>query len=359
MKISIIAIAFVIFNFLLSPEIGAAFLLSLIMFYLLNARKEIRYSIILVNVFLFIGIACYFLSHSKFFLIFSSFSTGGNNWAIIASPSIVLYFLSIFIVYFISATKLIKETKFLQIALMALSIFLLPGALSRCDPGHILFYGIGTFVLCFGYLSLLPTAKPFKLYCITFVLIFIIGGAFSTFYMYSPGFARLGFLRIMDIYGLDGLQRIGSSLAPIINKSPEKVNNYISRLYNDTTVNLNSELAGFSQIATPLGAPENVKNYLKATNKYMPEYYESFCNVFTKSQIQDKLADLQKPSHHYILIASGQLKSISNLEEDIINNRNNTSKFITYLFLYPFNLRIINDTLTLFNPIYIYIIITK
>ncbi len=342
--IALAAVAASLLNFIISIEVGLAVLLSILgyLFFSLILNKKIFHLITLVVCGILITSILLFLG-SNFGLIIKVFASGGNNWVVIPSPSIVLFLVSFLIVNFIFCASIIKKNiSFLTFTLLIFNIIMLAGALGRCDPGHIFWYGISSFIVMWMLMAFINN-KYFKIYTGAFILIFVIGMNFFGMYLFKTEISTMVARYFIHSGKVSSLKKF----AEHIHFDTLKIDKYAAEI--DDRIDF-EELNKYPKIALPFETDKDVYLFLLKRHLFWPEYYTGyFLNVFTNDQIATKLRSLQDSNHKYMVIPDYTLNY--KYYSDIISER----KFISALFLFPYNYSKKRDSKKMYAPVYAYI----
>ncbi len=332
----------------ISPEIGTAyyFCLALYTAYLCFAyKRKFRLNLVLYCILVPALLLIFFQNYVKYSTLYSV-GSGGYNFPVVPAPYILIYLFSIFFIVPVQLNLLLIEKNKnspLICGIATLNVLLIPGALGRCDPGHVLSYGFGLFLLTLVSLSKLP-AIYFRGYAIVFSILFIAVSQLSTVNFIADKLPKIELIAVRHasaVLGEKGTLQVASGLglAPNQFKPIEKL--------PDKTVNSSnfSRLDKYSKISIPLGihsiSPE-MEKYLKSQRKFVPDYYPDNINIITEERLVRKIRDLKNTP--LILIPKGafaKLNSNQNLDDD------NKRKALSMLFLYPFNYERKQDE---FNP---------
>jgi hypothetical protein len=326
LKTTVIAVyAFVLglLNILISPEIGAAFFVSLVFYFVLLSFFRDRKFLYPLIVLIVSGALLFFaFAKTNYFSRMIAHAAGIGAFPIIPSPSILIYLASLFYVVAVQLSNFIKYRKnIFSCALVFLSFSLMPAALGRCDPGHIFFYGSGLFLTALIMVYHI-SRKAFQIYALSFGIIFCVA-------MLESG---LNYSRPAIFYYLRSKAYSMKELA-------------------DTYRDFDKVLKKYKKVATPFTVSEELSDYLYLRDKYVPEYFCGLTGVGTKAEINRKIEQLKDASHYVILISRGVWDDgVANMAWGM------TGKSIAELFFYPFFYDAkIRDTLKLYSGIDRYI----
>jgi hypothetical protein len=184
------------------------------------------------------------------------------------SPSILLFLAALFacagyVFRRLTGERILDNT----IGLIAYSIPMLAAALGRCDPGHVLYDGMGIFLASMFYAS--NFENLWKRYKAAFVIVMALLPAFTvSLLFYRPAIARIW-----------------------TNPQNETVN--LSSLYP----------SWHGTFLAPAGyKPNGVGTYLSPQVDY--GHYEGFENAYTVEAIQEKLAEIKDHPDKALLLPS-------------------------------------------------------
>ena len=166
-------------------------------------------------------------------------------------------------------------------ALGVLCVVMAPGALGRCDPPHVLFYGMGASMLLM--IRLAKISRPaFAGYMVAYAGVFIV---------------------LIEVVNLQVFYRI----PPRMLLSPQLIANVAQKFRTATgTAHLDaatlSALDRYPRLGLPFasfGDPA-VERYVLSRHQLQPEYYVAFVGVYTAAALERKLHDVREME--YLLI---------------------------------------------------------
>jgi hypothetical protein len=303
MKFTGAAIFLLVFNLSISPEIFLAFLISLIIYMMsLSVFSDKRYFISMAGVAGVIAILFISMFKLGYFSSVLSFISCGNNWPVMPSASILIYLFSLFFIAArLSSHYLAERRGHLIISVVVLIVGMMPGALGRCDPGHIFFYGLNLFIISFVVFE--KYRRFFYLYAALFIIIFCVG---------------------MTVTGIALNQR---SCPYYISWNRFLDNN--KALLEKTFI---EHLERYPQIALPVSNnDEMLYGFLLKSGRYVPDYFVDTSNVYTMSQVDIKLSELKKREYDVIIVN----------KNDIEKRCIDSNSYISKLFLFPYTHKIV------------------
>ncbi len=278
-------------NILLSPEAGLAFALAWLGYGVLIFRRDRRILPVSLIALMITALLCWMLLPSAYYGSLLSFSVGGNNLPLLPAPHLLFYLLTIFLV----APPLLAvglrtppggdiPGAALCGALGMLCVIMSPGALSRCDPPHVLFYGMGASLLVLIRLANLSRAG-FVVYATAYGIVFIVLMQvvnLQVFYGARPQ-------ALLSWHGLaDTIRKLRY---PLGTEHPD----------SSTLLALNR----YSKLGLPFatfGDPV-VETYVLSRGQLDPDYYISIVGVYTPAALERKLREIAKME--YLLVPQG------------------------------------------------------
>lgn len=269
-------------NILLSPEIGIAFVLAWLGYATLMWRVDRR---ILAGSLIAIAAAaliCWLFLPAAYYETLLRFSEGANNLPLLPAPHLLLYLITLFLVVppLLAVSVRKRRTGDLPGAAICgafglLCVVTAPGALGRCDPPHVLLYGLGASMLLMIRLANV-SRRQFMTYAVAYAAVFIV-------------FFEM--VNLLVFYGV----------SPKVLLSPHPLAE-VARRFEAASATSHPDLATLSaldrypQLGLPFasyGDPA-VEKYLVTSGKLKPEYYVSIVGVYTPAALQRKLHDVEK-----------------------------------------------------------------
>ena len=209
-----------------------------------------------------------------------SFSAGAANFPLLPAPHIVFYL----VILVAGVSRLAADglsgragPRALLLAMATISVAMIPGALSRADPPHVLFFSLGVHMLFFVQVSRC-SRRAFVAYAVAFAVVPIVGLHLSNaraFYDVS-----LRHLRPAEIVTLARAQDL-----------PEPTDAQLTRL--DAYRPLGLPFCSY-------GTDRRTMAHLWRSRGFDPEYYCGIIGVYSPAQLDRKLADTR--GHQYVLV---------------------------------------------------------
>ena len=178
MAISAIILLLLTANLLLSSEIALAFSIAWLSYCLFICRKNPELLVISLLTVIVVALLCLLLLPVAYYATLFHFSQGANNLPLIPAPHLIFYLMTMFVVVPVLIggglrKRLGDVSAAFSSACGVLCLAMAPGALGRCDPPHVLFYGMGAtmllmVVLCAKWPRMLPLYVAG--YCLVFVV---------------------------------------------------------------------------------------------------------------------------------------------------------------------------------------------
>jgi len=169
-------------------------------------------------------------------------------------------------------------------ALGLLCVVMAPGALGRCDPPHVLFYGMGASMLLMIWLANV-SGRAFSAYTIAYAGVFIVlmqAINLQVFYNISPRMLlsyQVAANVTQKLRTASGTAHLDAAILSALNRYPH----------------LGLPFASFGDPA--------VETYVLSRGSLQPEYYVSILNVDSASDLERKLRDVGKME--YLLVPRG------------------------------------------------------
>jgi hypothetical protein len=275
-------------NILLSPEAAVAFALAWLAYSILMVRRDGRVLLVSLTAFIAGGVLCWLLLPAAYYGSLLRFSEGANNLPLLPAAHLLFYIVTMFLVVPpLLAVGMREQTNgnlwaaAICGALGVLCIVMAPGALGRCDPPHVLFYGMGASVLLMVRLA--NISRPaFVVYTIAYVGVFIVlmqAVNLVVFYGVSPRalLSRDAIAHVAEkLRSTSGTERPDMATLSALDRYPR----------------LGLPFATFGDPA--------VEVYVLSRGKLEPEYYISVVGVYTEDALEHKLRDVGK--QEYLLV---------------------------------------------------------
>jgi hypothetical protein len=175
-KNTLYSIAVFILIFIISPELSITSTLVLFVAYRLSNPFTLKSVLMIVPAMIFLVFISFSVRYiRKSFTTLLAFAQGGNNFPWMPSFTMLIFFFFIFLSMAIVFKLKNRNNVFNKAHLSALlfSLFNLPGAMGRCDAGHLLIYGIGFFILTLSAAPYFGIKLRKATYLSYYVLIFV------------------------------------------------------------------------------------------------------------------------------------------------------------------------------------------
>ena len=275
-------------NILLSPEIGVAFTVAWLGYAVLNARADLR--ILTASITALVGavLFCWLTLPVAYYGTLLRFSEGANNLPLLPASHLLFYIATLFwIVPLLLASSVRRwwssqeSGAALCGAFGILCLAMSPGALGRCDPPHVLLYGMGASIL---------------------LMIRLANISWRQFAVYTIGYACVSvlFLEAVNLVVFYGV-------SPKTLLSPHPIANLVERFRDASNathpdVGMLSALDHYPRIGLPFasfGDPA-VEKYVVTSGKLDPEYYVAIVGVYSSAAVERKLHDVGRTE--YLLV---------------------------------------------------------
>ena len=283
--LALTVVALAVANVLLSPEIAVAFALGWLAYAVLWARSDRRLVVVSVGALAGTAVAGWLVLPPEYYRSLLRFSQGANNLPLVPAAHLVLYVVTLALVVpplLAAGCRSDRSDAALLGAFGALALVLMPGALGRCDPPHVLLFGLVTSLL-----AMLRTAnlsrRGHRAYVAAYVAVSI---------------AMMQLVNLVNFFGLNPRELLLRP-APAIRAfvaaqraqfAPRDLG-YLRALDKYPAIGLPFATWGFADAA---------EDHLFATRRVAPEFYVAVIAVYTEADIARKLADVAR--HEYLLV---------------------------------------------------------
>ena len=267
-------------NILLSPEIGVAFALTWFGYAVLMSRRDLRILAVSLIAFAAAALLCWLFLPAAYYGTLLRFSEGANNLPLLPAPHLLLYILTLFILVPQLLAASVKGPQLGDVggasicgALGILCIVMAPGALGRCDPPHVLLYGMGVSMLLMIRLANI-SRRAFAAYAIAYGLVFIF---------------LIDVVNLLVFYGVGPKTVI--SRHPLRNLAQRF--RYASGTSHPDAKTL-SALDRYPRLGLPFASfgDAAVEKYVVTSGKLDPEYYVAIVGVYSPAALERKLRDV-------------------------------------------------------------------
>jgi hypothetical protein len=277
-------------NILLSSDAGLAFAIAWLGYAVLMIRWDIRVLMLSLIALITAVLLCWLVLPAAYYETLLRFSQGAVNWPLLPAPHLVLYILTLFIIVppLLAASLWRRSISDLPAASICSAFGLLcvatsPGALGRCDPPHVLFFGMGASMLLMIRLANV-SRRAFATYVIAYAGVFIV---------------------LMQVINLQVFYRV----SPATLLSTHAATHVVDKLRTTTgTAHLDpaklSALDRYPRLGLPFasfGDPA-VERYIVSRHQLEPEYYVAIIGLYDAAAIERKLRDVGKTE--YVLVPS-------------------------------------------------------
>jgi hypothetical protein len=270
-------------NALVSPEIGLAFAVGWSAYCLFTTRVDVWRAIVgWCGLGAALIVSALTLPHEYAGSVLS-FTGGANNFPLLPAAHIVFYVVTVFVIVprlLADAVPRRGPDGAVLFALAAISVVMIPGALTRADPPHVLFFGLGVSLLFFVFTAN-RSRRAFVLYAVAYAVV-VIGG----------------------VHVSNARSFYGASLQSL---RPSHVLAFIrSHGESSLTDSELSRLANYPPLGLPYcsyGVDRRTMAYLWSHRHFEPEYYCGIIGVYSEAQLARKIADTTR--HQYLLVRKG------------------------------------------------------
>jgi hypothetical protein len=291
-------------NILISPEIGAAFGLGWGAYCVFTALTDRSRAILGLAGLAVAGVLGALMLPREYAGTVLSFSGGANNFPLVPAVHIVFYLTTLFVAVptlLADALSGRGRQQALLFAMATICVVMIPGALSRADPPHVLFFGLGVSLLLFVQAAM-RSRRGFALYAVLYAVLIIGGSHVSN--------ARAFY---------------GASLRSL---HPGNIVEFVRRQEPEMTDAQLDRLEQYPPLGLPFcsyGLDRRTMAYLWSRRHIDPEYYCGIIGVYSEDQLSRKLADTTR--HEYLLVRKAWLGQVDTCRRHIAAIRSS--------FIYP------------------------
>ena len=217
-----------------------------------------------------------------------SFSGGANNFPLVPAVHIVFYLTTLFVVVptlFADALSGRGRPPALLFAMATICVVMIPGALSRADPPHVLFFGLGLSLLLLVQAGM-RARLAFALWAVAYAAV-VIGGTHVSNARAFSGTSLRSLLHPRNIVELVRPER------------PQITDAQLDRLRQ------------YPPLGLPFcsyGTDRRTMAQLWLHRQIDPEYYCGIIGVYSEEQLARKIADTTR--HEYLLVRKAWLSPV-------------------------------------------------
>lgn len=279
-------------NVVISPEVGVAFTLGWLFYALLTLRRDpglLPASLVGLGV---AALGARLLLPAEYYGSLLRFGAGANNLPLVPAAHIDLYLLTLALLVPPAVAAGLRANLGgatrdgpLLAALAGTTVVLMPGALGRADPPHVLLYGLGPSLLLLLGLCRQSSVRPLAGFATAYVVVSIV---------------LFNLVNVINFFGLPvrDLVRdpIGTTRTFVAAQRAELAPRDLSFLPG---------LDKYPGIGVPFatyGGDHDVEAYLFERRLLGPEYFIGAVGVYTEEELARKIADVGRFEH---LLVSG------------------------------------------------------
>jgi hypothetical protein len=327
-------------SFAISPEMGIALTIALLVYFswfLLGPER--RLSILVLAVAAGVAVTA-FIFPSSYFASILSFGKGGANFPIFPTIHILLFLAAAIWIFPRLGIFAIRDRTgagaFCGAFAFLAGMLILP-ATGRCDPGHIWINSVPLFAIALAAASWL---RPRWWYLIWggYIVIFPITIQFSNWSSYKGQMEGMLSLRSE----LSSMHYDADNYAHLAPGAPMPPIHY-SKLLPSMGLDALPQV----KIGLPLGDNEQMERFFKLTGRYVPEYHiPPYSDVFAASDLARKYQDFK--AMDYVFIPTTYLYYLRPVdkEAEARQRADGDNKFLSGLLLFPVNLPMVHPLLT-------------
>ena len=275
-------------NILLSSDAGVAFAFAWLGYALLMVRYDIRVLTVSVIGLATAALLCWSFLPAAYYGTLLWFSQGAANLPLLPAAHLLLYILTMFVVVPPLLAVSVREPATDGLAGAALCgamgilcVVMAPGALGRCDPPHVLFFGMGASMLLMIRLANI-SRRLFAAYAIAYAGVFIV---------------LMQLVNLVVFYGISPptlLSRQG------IANAGQKLRSASDTEHPDmATLSALDRYPGLGLPFASFGDPA-VERYVLSRHQLRPDYYVSVVGVYDAAALERKLREVGEAE--YLLV---------------------------------------------------------
>ena len=267
-------------NLQLSPEVGIAFILAWLCYAILMMRRDYRVLGTSLIAYFMTALLGWALLPNSYYSSVIRFSQGANNLPLVPAAHIVFYLITMFLVVPPLLAIGIAKPRGTDAAhgaicgaLGTLCLVMAPGALGRCDPPHVLFYGMGASILTMIGLANISW-RGFTVYVLGYAAVFIV---------------LLEIINLRVFYGLSPRELLSWHAVTHLRRA---VHSAIETEHPSAAIL--SALDRYPRLGLPyasFGDPA-VERYVTLRGQLQPEYYIAIVGVYNAAALNRKLSDV-------------------------------------------------------------------
>jgi len=284
--------------------------------------------------------ACLGLCGISYFKMILFFGGGAFNFPIFPAPYILsILLVSCWILPRLGAAGWAGNDKHASLCvslLFVLGLFL-PAVLGRCDPGHVIFNGIGILILGLGA-AIQERSRHWMIVIAAAALIIFVTNLIS-FWNHYDGLIMNALSTRKAIEAHQSEISVGEWLVQDgLAKEPNHNQFQWSKRLPFSPDLL--ELLKYPSIALPREGGEDIDRFLKLSGRYYPEYFvPPFDGTFTPNTVSQKISGLKNAD--FLLVPKSFFQKTETIDKNLYGK--GWAAFMTGLFLFPVNCRAIND----------------
>lgn len=272
-------------NVVLSPEIAVAFALGWLAYAALWVWEDRRLAVVSVLALAATAAGSWLALPPEYYRSLLRFSQGANNLPLLPAAHLVLYVVTLTLVVpplLAAGWRGGRSDAPVLGAFGALSVVLMPGALGRCDPPHVLFFGLVVSLLAMLRTANL-SARASRAYALAYAGVFV---------------AMMQLVNLVNFFGVNPKELVLRPLPTIRAFVAAQRAQFAPR-----DLGYLRALDAYPAIGLPFatwGIDDAAEDHLFAARRVDPEFYVAVIAVYTEADIARKLADVAR--HEYLLV---------------------------------------------------------
>ena len=272
-------------NVLISPEIALAFTVCWLAYAVLSVRTNYRLLAVSAAALALTFVGSYLMLPEEYYRSLLRFSQGANNLPMVPAAHLVLYLVTLMLIVpplLAAGWRGERSDAPLLGSLGVLSVITMAGAFGRCDPPHVLLFGLVASMLLMIRLGSV-SMRAHRVYLLAYAGVFI--GMMQV----------VNLVNFFNVPPRDLLTHPAQTIRRVIGEQRAE---FAERDSRDV-----SALDKYPAIGLPFatwGWDNAAEDHLFARRSVDPEFYVGIVGVYTEVDIAKKLADTAR--HQYLLV---------------------------------------------------------
>jgi hypothetical protein len=298
---------------LVSPELGTAFYFTFLVYIFITALiTKLKIYFLQMGVLFFSFVLSVYLWPDMFKGV-TGFFSGGLNWPFVPCLTLIFFFIAVFVVSAGAGIQLKNiKTNLFYLSFMLLAFALIPGALGRCDPGHIFFNGLFLFILAYSFLRTYLRQQFYKVIGVIFII------SLFSIYPYMAKYYIPAYMSSMGSH-LEKLDAVPPWIISAGNYLDIDVNEKLRQRRARSFNSLEKNFENIDNITMPFVYGGEYYVPLNLLGKYTSLYYLNPGFVGSKYAVDKQLSDIKEKKPQYLLLPDTWENITSPADYGVIN----------------------------------------